>query len=62
MQVRWLGRDDASVVVMQQSHNGVTLTASDPASALAQCPAASLRVVLCCNRIQRRFPAGCFRN
>ncbi|EFM6597743.1 conjugative transfer relaxase/helicase TraI, partial [Escherichia coli] len=34
-QGRWLGRDDAGVVVLQQSHNGVTLTASDPASALA---------------------------
>ncbi len=34
-QGRWLGRDDAGVVVLQQSHNGVTLTASDPESALA---------------------------
>lgn len=34
-QGRWLGRDDAAIVVLQQSHNGVTLTASDPASALA---------------------------
>ncbi|EGI6131570.1 conjugative transfer relaxase/helicase TraI, partial [Salmonella enterica subsp. enterica serovar Reading] len=34
-QGRWLGRDDAGVVVLQQSHNGVTLTASDPVSALA---------------------------